>query len=81
MALENNGGNTEEIQQNCSLQQSLRAKLKSTFSISGIEFEALTQNFVDAYSVSKEVIWDFKSGFVFVIQLVIIFTILLRFKK
>ena len=46
------------------------AKLKATYNISGVEFDSLTRDFVDAYSISKEVTWDFNVGFVFVIQLV-----------
>ena len=70
MALENNGGNAEELQRKRSLQQSLKSKMKSKFNISGAEFDALTQDFVDAYSVPKKVTWDFNGAFVFVIQLV-----------
>ena len=69
MALENSGGNTEEIQRKKSLQQSLIAKLKSKYNISGVEFDALTRDFNDAYCVSKDVVWDLNRGFAFVIQL------------
>ena len=70
VALEKNGGHTEEIQRKQSLQQSLMAKMKSTYNISGVEFDVLTQDFVDAYSISNDVTWDFNHGLVFVIQLV-----------
>ena len=70
VALEKNGGHTEEIQRKQSLQQSLMAKMKSTYNISEVEFDVLTQDFVDAYSISNDVTWDFNHGLVFVIQLV-----------
>ena len=70
VALEKNGGHTEEIQRKQSLQQSLMAKMKSTYNISGVEFDVLSQDFVDAYSISNDVTWDFNHGLVFVIQLV-----------
>ena len=70
VAQEMNGGHIEEIPRKQRLQQSLMAKLKATYNISGVEFDSLTRDFVDAYSISKEVSWDFNVGFVFVIQLV-----------
>lgn len=69
IALENNPECREAKERKLFLQQRLRAKLK-TCNYSRDALDTLAKEFLQAYSQSDKADWDFKTGYLFVFQLI-----------